>query len=162
MDGVTVIVATIGSAVVFLATKEAMLPVPEAARPMAVLLLVQLYVMVPPVVEELNEMALVVTPLHIATLLTGLAVAVGLTVIVKALAGPTQLRPPAANVGVTVIVAVAGAVPLFKAVKATMLPVPVAAKPIDGLLLVQLYVVVPVTAVVAKFIALLLAPLQIT
>jgi hypothetical protein len=155
-------VATIGSAVVFLATKEAMLPVPEAARPMAVLLLVQLYVTVPPVLEDVNEMPLEVAPLQIATLLTAFTVAVGLTVMVKDLTGPTQLIPPLVNVGVTAIVATAGADPLLTPVNDAMLPVPEAARPIAVLLLVQLYVVVPAVAVVAKLTALLLAVLQIT
>ena len=42
--GVTVIVATIGALVVFVVTKEAMLPEPEPARPIAVLLFDQSYV----------------------------------------------------------------------------------------------------------------------
>ena len=161
-DGVTVMVATIGSAVAFLATKEAILPVPEAARPIAVLLLVQLYVTVPPVLEDVNEIPLVVAPLQIATLLTAFTVAVGLTVMVKDLTGPTQLIPPLVNVGVTTIVATAGADPLLTPVNDAMLPVPEAASPIAVLLLVQLYVVVPAVAVVAKLTALLLAVLQIT
>ncbi len=40
--GVTVMVATTGAVPVFLAEKEGMLPVPEAPRPILVLLLVQL------------------------------------------------------------------------------------------------------------------------
>ena len=40
--------------------------------------------------------------------------------------------------GVTMIVAVTGAVPVFVAVKAPMLPVPEAARPIDVVLFVQL------------------------
>ena len=41
-DGVTVMVAVIGAAVVLVATKLGILPVPDAANPMAVLLFVQL------------------------------------------------------------------------------------------------------------------------
>lgn len=41
-------------------------------------------------------------------------------------------------VGVTVIVAVTGAVPVFTALKAAMFPLPVAPSPMDGSLLVQL------------------------
>lgn len=41
LEGVTVIVATIGAFVVFLVVKLEMLPVPDAAKPIAVLLLVQ-------------------------------------------------------------------------------------------------------------------------
>ena len=137
-DGVTVMVATIGSAEVLLATKEAIEPVPEAARPIAVLLLVQLYVTVPPVLEEVNEMPLVVAPLHTATLLTAFTAGVGLTVMVKDLTDPTQLIPPLASVGVTDIVATAGADPVLTPVNDAMLPVPEAASPIAVLVLVQL------------------------
>lgn len=42
-DGVTVMVAVIGAAVLLVAVKLGILPVPDAARPMAVLLFVQLY-----------------------------------------------------------------------------------------------------------------------
>ena len=45
---------------------------------------------------------------------------------------------PADVDGVTVIVAVSGVVPLLTVVKPAILPVPLAARPIDGLLLVQL------------------------
>ena len=41
-DGVTVMVAVIGAAVLLVAVKLGILPVPDAARPMAVLLFVQL------------------------------------------------------------------------------------------------------------------------
>ena len=42
------------------------------------------------------------------------------------------------TVGVTVMVAVTGVVPVLIAVKAAILPVPLAASPIAGLLFVQL------------------------
>ena len=42
-EGVTVIVAVIGALVLLVAVNEEILPVPLAARPIAVLLLVQLY-----------------------------------------------------------------------------------------------------------------------
>ena len=45
---------------------------------------------------------------------------------------------PLANVGVTVIVAVTGVVPVFTPTKEAMLPVPLAASPMDVLSLVQL------------------------
>ena len=51
------------------------------------------------------------------------------------------------------IVAVTGAVPLLVAVKAAISPLPLAARPIDVLLFVQLYAVVPPVLVVAKVIA---------
>ncbi len=44
-------------------------------------------------------------------------------------------------VGVTVIIATTAVVPVFVAVNEAISPIPLAAKPIEGLLLVQLYVV---------------------
>ncbi len=60
--------------------------------------------------------------------------AVGFTVIVNVLGVPVQ---PFA-VGVTVIVATTGALPVLVAMKLAILPVPLAANPIDGALFVQL------------------------
>ena len=48
-----------------------------------------------------------------------------------------QLTDPFANVGVTVIVAVSGAVPALVALKLKLFPVPAAASPMDVLLFVQ-------------------------
>ena len=50
----------------------------------------------------------------------------------KVSAGPVQLTPPFVNVGVTVIRADEGLVLLFIAVKAGILTVPLAARPIVG------------------------------
>jgi hypothetical protein len=58
-----------------------------------------------------------------------LTFAVGSTVIVKDLDGPGQLVTPKVTVGVTIIVATTGAVPIFVAVNAEILPVPLAANP---------------------------------
>jgi len=55
---------------------------------------------------------------------------VGLTVIVKVFVEPVQEVLPFAKVGVTVIVAVIGAVVELVAVKVPILPEPLAAKPI--------------------------------
>jgi hypothetical protein len=77
-----------------------------------------------------------------------------LTVIVKVSGVPTQLLA----VGVTVIVATTGAVPVFKAVNDGKLPLPEATSPIVGSLFVQVYVV-PETRLV-KVIALEVEPLQ--
>lgn len=60
---------------------------------------------------------------------------------VNVVAVPEQVEPPLVKVGVTVIVATTGAVPLFTAVNEAMSPVPLAASPIEGVLLVQLYTV---------------------
>ena len=62
---------------------------------------------------------------------------VGFTVIVKVSALPAQIWVPFTYCAVTVIVAVSGVLPVFVAVNIPMLPVPLAAKPIDGLLLLQ-------------------------
>ena len=118
--------------------KLGILPVPEAAKPIVVLLFVQLYVTVPPVVGETNTTAAVDALAHTVWLDTGLTTGVGLTVIVNVIGVPTQLTPPLVYVGVTVIAAVTGALVALVAVKLAILPVPLAAKPIDGVLLVQL------------------------
>ena len=49
--------------------------------------------------------------------------------------------PPAVDTGVTVTVAVTGIVPVLIALKDAMFPDPLAARPMDGVLLVQLYIV---------------------
>ena len=60
-----------------------------------------------------------------------------MTIIVKVLAVPKQVNPLAENSGVTVIVATTGAVPVFMAAKAAILPTPLAARPMLVLLFVQ-------------------------
>jgi hypothetical protein len=82
--------------------------------------------------------AAVVAPLQTTWLLTTLTVAVGLTVKVKVPAAPIQVVPPLVSEGVTVMVALMGAVVVLLTVKAAILPVPLAVRPIPGLLLVQL------------------------
>lgn len=82
--------------------------------------------------------AAVVAPLQTTWLLTTLTVAVGLTVIAKVPAAPVQVVPPLVSEGVTVMVALMGAVVVLLTVKAAILPVPLAVRPIPGLLLVQL------------------------
>ncbi len=52
--------------------------------------------------------------------------------IVKDFADPLQLTEPLVKVGVTTMVAIIGAVPLFMAVKEAILPVPPDARPIPG------------------------------
>ena len=65
----------------------------------------------------------------------------GLTVMVKLIGVPVHAPVD----GVTVMVAVTAVAPAFKAVKEAILPVPLAARPIDVVLFVQLKVVaVPV------------------
>ena len=54
---------------------------------------------------------------------------VGFTVMVKVFVGPAQPTAPLVKVGVTTIVAITGAVPVFTAVKEAILPIPEAARP---------------------------------
>ncbi len=150
--GVTVMVAVIGALVVLVATKLGMLPVPAAANPIAVLLLVQLYT--DPGGKPLKVTAVVLAPLHSNWLAGWFTVAVGFTVMVKVLVAPVQVIPPLVKLGVTVIVAVTGVLPVLMAMNDGMVLVPAAASPIPGLLFVQLYTVpatgpAMVTAVVA-------------
>lgn len=81
-------------------------------------------------------------------------VGVGLTLIVKLYGVPEQ---PLA-VGVTVMFAITWVEPVLLAVKAGIFPVPLAARPIDGSLFVQLKLV-PETALL-KLMAEVWAPLQ--
>lgn len=76
-------------------------------------------------------------PSQYVTSANWLTVDVGNTVMVKVRGVP--MHPFA--VGVTVMVAITGDVPVFEAVKDGMDPVPLPAKPIDGVLLVQTKVV---------------------
>ena len=62
----------------------------------------------------------------------------------KVCVGPLQETLPPVNTGVTIMVAVAAVEPVLVAVKAAILPVPLAARPIDGLLFVHVYDVAPV------------------
>ena len=83
-----------------------------------------------------------------------LTTAVEFTVMVNVLGVPGQLMPPLVNTGVTVMVAVTGVLPVLMAINDGMVLVPLAPNPMDGLLLIQLYVVgttgpVMVTAAVA-------------
>ena len=82
--------------------------------------------------------------------------------IVNVFTGPSHPTEPLVKRGMTVIVATTGVEPLFTAVKELILPLPVAAKPIEGVLLTQLYVVVPPLLVVPKLTTAVLAPLQTT
>ena len=75
---------------------------------------------------------------HNVWLGTAFTVAVGYTVMVNVLAVPAQLTPPFVNVGVTVMVAVTAALVALVAVNEAIFPAPLAAKPIDGALFVQL------------------------
>lgn len=134
--GVTVKVAEIGAFVEFVAMNDGMFPVPLAdARPIAVLLFVQLNTV--PATVPLKLIAAVGEPLQTTWLATALTVGVGFTVIVNVIGAPVQLTP-LVIVGVTVIVAVTGALVALVPTNEGIFPLPLAARPIDGVLLVQL------------------------
>lgn len=123
---------------VLVAVKLGILPVPLAARPIDVLLLVQLYTV--PATAPVKFTGAVAAPLHTTCGCTAFTVGTGFTVMVKVCGVPVQVPPPLVYVGVTVIVPVIGAAVVLVAVK-FRLPVPLAAKPMAVLLLVQLYTV---------------------
>ena len=131
--GVTVIVPVIVAVPVLVAENEVILPVPPAANPIAVLEFVQSYVTPLPILP-VKSIAPVDTPLHLVRLESGSTVGVGLTVMVKETGVPSQ----SLIFGVTVIVPVIGEVPVLVAVNEPILPVPVAANPMDGVLFIQL------------------------
>lgn len=133
--GVTVIVAVIGPVVGLTVTKAGTVPMPLAPKPIEVLLFVQLYSV--PATGPLNGTAVVVAPAQSIWLAGWFTLGVGFTVIVKL----TDEPPQPVELGVTVIVAVCTVVVVLVAVKAAILPVPDAARPIPVLLFVQLYVV---------------------
>ena len=150
--GVTVIVDVTGFAVLFVPVNNGVFPVPLAARPIDATELIQSNV-APGVVLVYAEVA-TTEPLQI-TLSTGTTTAgPGFTVIVNEEGGPGQ---PLA-VGVTVIIDVTVSAVLLVAVNASMLPVPLAASPIDGSEFVQLKVAPGV--VLVKFEAAIVAALQ--
>jgi hypothetical protein len=78
-EGVTVMFASIGAVVVLVAVNEAMLPVPLAAKPMAVLLFV--HAKVAPAVGLVKLVIVVGAASQITTLLGTTTVGVGFTVI---------------------------------------------------------------------------------
>ena len=88
------IVATTGAVVALVAMKLAMLPLPPAANPIEVVLFVQLYTIVPPVVGLVKFTAAVAVLLHTTWLVTAVTVAVGFTVMVKLVGVPLQVTPP--------------------------------------------------------------------
>jgi hypothetical protein len=76
--------------------------------------------------------------------------------------GPVHGTATLVKVGVTVIVAVNGAVPGLTAANVPILPAPLAARPIPGVSLVHAYVVVPPVLIVPKLTALMFEPLHTT
>lgn len=131
--GVTVMVATAGTLPLLIAANDVMLPVPLPARPMLVLLFVQLNAVAVPV----KLTAVVFDPLHNTWLVITATVGVGCTVIVNVCGVPAQVTEPKVYLGVTVIVAITGLVPALVTAKAAMLPLPLVASPIEPVSLIQ-------------------------
>lgn len=125
-------VAITGLMVGLTATKAGILPMPDAPNPIVVLLLVQVYTV--PTTGPAKVTAAVVAPAHKVWLAIAFTDGVGLTVMVKLTGKP----PQPVEVGVTVMVAVIGAVVVLVATKLGILPVPDAPRPMAVLLLVQL------------------------
>ena len=134
--GVTVMVAVVGFTKSFAVVNDGIFPSPLAARPIAVLLFVQLKVV--PATAPLNGIAADAVLPQNTWLVTAFTVAVGFTVMVNDNGVPTQLTPALVKVGVTVIVAVTAVVPILTAVNENMFPLPLAARPMDGVLFTQL------------------------
>lgn len=86
------IVAVTGAEVLLIAVKAGIVLVPAAARPILVLLFVQLYTV--PATGPVIVTAVVVAPVHTVWLAIAFTDGVGLTVIVKVRAGPVQVTPP--------------------------------------------------------------------
>ena len=126
-------VATTGLVPLFTLMNAAMLPVPLAGNPIEGVSLVH----VKPVAVPLNDTAVVLLPLQISWLAMAFTTGVGCTVIVNDLVGPLQVTAPNVYFGVIVIVAITGVEPLLVATNDPMLPVPLAASPIEAVSLVQ-------------------------
>lgn len=114
-----------------MAVNPAIFPVPLAARPMDVLLLVHVYAA--PCTAEAKYIMPVVAPLQTRCPAGTVTAGIGFTVMVKDFPGPAHPF----NSGITVMVAVTGKVVLLMAVKDGMFPVPDGASPINVLLFVQ-------------------------
>ena len=84
-------VAVCTTAVTLVATKLAILPVPAAARPMVVLVLVQLYTV--PATAPVKFTAVVLDPLHNTCGITAFTVGTGFTVMVNVVGVPVQVTP---------------------------------------------------------------------
>jgi hypothetical protein len=130
-------VAVTGEDPLFWTVKAGISPVPLAASPMAGVLFVQAYVVAPRVLVVVKLTAVEDVPLHMTWLSGGFTCPPGFTVMVKLVVGPGQDVEPFVKVGVTVIVAVTGAELVLLAVKEGTVPVPLAASPIVGWLLLQ-------------------------
>jgi hypothetical protein len=95
-------------------------------------------VIVAPVVDEVKATALVAV--FEQTVWSGnenCTIGAGLTVMVNCFVGPEQVTVALVYLGVTMIVAITGVIPILTAVNAAISPEPLAASPIDGVLFVH-------------------------
>lgn len=135
--GVTVISAVTGDKPVLTATNGGILLLtPLDASPIEGALLVHWNTSDPvgPVVGLLKPIDAVVCPLHNIWLAIGFTIGVGFTVMVKLTGSPGQ--PP--KTGVTVMVAVIGPLVALVVTNGSISPLPLAARPMPVLVLVQL------------------------
>ena len=134
---VTTILATFAAPVVLVSTAAVTLAVPDDGRPViASPVFVQEYTV--PATAPPNVTAVFELPLHITSDETVLTVGLGFTVIVNIVGAPVQVVPPLEKVGVTVILETCAVAPVLIAVKALIVPVPVAVRPMVVLSLAQL------------------------
>lgn len=132
-DGVTITLAILPALPELTVANTGRLPIPLAASPIDVVLFVQLYVV--PVTLPVKLTGEMKAPLHNVWSLVGITFGVGLTVMVNVSFCPLQLFA----FGVTITVAVTGTLVVFIALKDAILPAPLAARPVDTVLFVQLY-----------------------
>ena len=95
------IVAVTGNAVVLVAMKAGMLPLPAAKRPILILLFVHANVV--PTVGLTKFTAVVSDPLHMVWFATAFTVGIGFTVIVNVVGVPTQALTPVTDTSSTYI-----------------------------------------------------------
>ena len=131
------IVAVTGEVPKLRAVKVGISPIPLAASPIEGVLFIQAYEVVPIVLVVVKLTEVVANPLQTTWLGGVFTCPPGFTVMVKLFVGPLQPTKPFVKVGVTAIVAIIGAELVLLAVKEGMFPVPLAARPIVGWLLVQ-------------------------
>jgi len=136
---VTITLAITGAVTLFIALKGPMLPASKDETPIEVLSFIHLNT----VLGTNPEIATTVLSFPLQTTRSGIAftVGIGLTVIVKFLAGPKHFTPLLVYSGITVTVAVTGEVLELTAVNAGIFPTFDPPRPIEGVLFVHLKIV---------------------
>ena len=133
----TVIFETMDANEVLTEANDGIFPSPLAANPIIVLSFVQEYVVTPSVFSVTKTISSVISSSQNTKSVIDSTWAVGLTVIVNDSDSPVLLTPPPSKVGVTTIFETWVWFDEFRAVKAEIVPLPLAAKPIDVLSFVQ-------------------------